>query len=105
MLPGAALLKVTRRQGIAEAVDQIYVRHVSGGTSVLTLKSYQEGRESCQGAGLDLVWLDEEAPSSIYDECLVRLMVNAGCIMSTFTPLKGLTDLVLRFLPGGIVEQ
>jgi len=104
MIPGDALRKVTRKQGIAEAVDQIYVRYVSGGTSVLTFKSYQEGRESFQGAGLDLVWLDEEAPSSIYDECLLRLMVSHGCIMLTFTPLKGLTELVLRFLPEGKAE-
>ena len=104
MIPGDALRKVTSKPGIAEAADRIYVRHVSGGTSILTLKSYQEGRESFQGAGLDLVWLDEEAPSSIYDECLLRLMVSGGCIMLTFTPLKGLTDLVLRFLPGGKVD-
>jgi phage terminase large subunit-like protein len=104
MIPGDALRKVTGKQGIAEAADQIQVRHVSGGTSILTLKSYEEGRKAFQGAGLDLVWLDEEAPCNIYDECLMRLMVSGGCIMLTFTPLNGLTDLVLRFLPGGRSE-
>ncbi len=101
MIPGDALLRVTNKSGIAEAGDRIYVRHVSGGTSILALKSYQEGRKSFQGAGLDLVWLDEEVPIEIYDECLVRLMTSGGCMMLTFTPLMGLTQLVLRFLPGG----
>jgi phage terminase large subunit-like protein len=101
MIPGDLLLKVTRKQNIAETVDTIYVRHVSGGMSVLRFKSFQEGRKSFQGADLDFVWLDEEAPLEIYVECLVRLMTRQGAIILTFTPLQGLTELVLQFLPGG----
>jgi phage terminase large subunit-like protein len=49
----------------------------------------------------DLVWLDEECPESIYGECLIRTMTTGGLILLTFTPMQGLTDVVLRFLPGG----
>lgn len=99
MIPASALVGVTCKQGLAEAVDTIYVRHVSGEVSRLVLKSYEERRKAFQGAGLDWVWLDEEAPEEIYVECLMRLMVAGGLIILTFTPLLGLTPLVLRFLP------
>jgi hypothetical protein len=49
---------VTAKRGLSEAVDSIYVEHVGGGTSVVTLKTYQEGRESFQGVGVNVVWLD-----------------------------------------------
>jgi phage terminase large subunit-like protein len=101
MIPGDLIAKVTTKQGIAEAVDTIYVRHIGGKTSSVTLKTYQEGRESFQGAGLDFCWLDEAVDEAIYDECLMRLMVTEGSVILTFTPLQGLTPLVLRYLPGG----
>lgn len=44
MIQGDLIRKITPKQGIAEAVDTIYVRHLSGGTSSVSLKSYQEGR-------------------------------------------------------------
>ncbi len=37
----------------------------------------------------------------IYSECLLRTMTTNGVIILTFTPLQGLTELVLSFLPGG----
>jgi phage terminase large subunit-like protein len=98
MLPADAIHKVTRKPGVAEAVESIYVRHGSGGLSRVVLKSYQEGRESFQGTGVDVVWLDEEVPESIYLEALTRLLTTRGIVMLTFTPLKGLTAVVLRFL-------
>jgi len=41
-IPKTRLINWTYRQaGVPEVVDKIYVRHVSGGTSELTLKTYQ----------------------------------------------------------------
>lgn len=102
MIPFASLLKVTTKQGIAEAVDTVYVRHASGGHSALKFKSYQEGRESFQADAVDFVWLDEEPGESIYDEALTRTMTTSGSVILTFTPINGLTTVVLRFLPGGV---
>jgi phage terminase large subunit-like protein len=44
-------------------------------------------------------WLDEEPPLDVYTECLTRLMTRNGLMMCTFTPLKGLSDVVLMYLP------
>ena len=54
---------------------------------------------------MDIIWLDEEPPMSIYAECLLRTMVSNGLILLTFTPLLGLTELVLLFLPGGKLSK
>ncbi len=100
-IPENALIKVTTKQGIAETADTIYVRHASGGTSSLVFKTYAEGQEAFVGGSLDWFWADEEVPAPIWDEAMVRLMVNMGSGCLSFTPLKGLSEIVLRFLPGG----
>ena len=46
-----------------------------------------------------MIWLDEEPPSDVYDECLLRLMTTNGLMLATFTPLLGLSDVAMRFLP------
>ena len=81
-----------------------WIRHVSGGTSVLGFKSYQQGRKTFQGTSQDFVWLDEECPLDIYTECVMRTATTDGLVWLTFTPLMGLTPLVLEFLPGGRPE-
>jgi phage terminase large subunit-like protein len=101
MIPGDLIVKTTSKAGVADAVDTIWVRHASGGISTLVLKSYDQRRESFQGTEQDLIWLDEEPPEDIYSECLLRTMTTNGLVMCTFTPLNGLTPLVLTFLPGG----
>jgi phage terminase large subunit-like protein len=53
----------------------------------------------------DIVWLDEEPPLSIYIECLTRCMTSNGIVMATFTPLLGLSDVVLTFMPGGKIPE
>lgn len=84
-------------RGITDAFDTIHVRHKSGGTSVLKFKSYEQGREKFQGAPVDIIWCDEEPPMEVYTECLARLAATDGSIYTTFTPLKGITDLWDRF--------
>jgi phage terminase large subunit-like protein len=102
MIPGDALVgKPSSKQGTSDAVDTIDVRHKSGGVSRIALKSYDQRREAFQGTEQDLIWLDEESDESIYTECLMRTMTTDGLIILTFTPLMGLTPLVLQFLPGG----
>ena len=74
-------------------VDQIIVKNVFGGTSVIGFKSCDQGREKFQGSSLDFVWFDEEPPADIYEECLMRVIDREGDIFGTMTPLKGLTFL------------
>ena len=78
--------------------EEIMVKHTSGFWSRLMLRSYDQGRRIFQGTEQDVVWLDEEVPKDVYDEALVRTMTTRGIVMMTFTPLSGLTELVVSFL-------
>jgi phage terminase large subunit-like protein len=69
------------------------------GTSYLGFKSYDQGRRKFQGTGKHVIWLDEEPPADVYDECLLRLMTTNGLMLCTFTPLLGLSDVAMRYLP------
>ena len=72
-------------------IDQIRIKNVFGGISVIGFKSCDQGREKFQGSSLDFVWFDEEPPEDIYDECRMRVLDKCGDIFGTMTPLKGLT--------------
>ena len=72
-------------------IDQIVIKNVFGGRSVIGFKSCDQGREKFQGSSLDFVWFDEEPPKDIYEECLMRIIDKKGDIFGTMTPLKGLT--------------
>jgi phage terminase large subunit-like protein len=105
LIPRESLERVANAPGIPDAVETIWVRHVSGGISTLGLKSYDQGREAFQGTERDVIWLDEEPPPSVYTECLLRTMTNGGLVMLTFTPLKGMSEVVYSFLPGGAMPE
>src|SRR5262245_36727769 len=93
-LPKDAIVEAVPARGIPDLLDHIKVQHVSGGVSIIGLKSYLRGRESFQGETLDYVWFDEEPPADIYTEGLTRTNVNQGPVMVTFTPLLGMSDVV-----------
>lgn len=82
-------------------ITSFRVKHKNGGYSTVAFKSGEQGREAFQAAALDIVWLDEEIPFDVYNECQVRLMTRKGISMATFTPLKGSTDLVQTFAVNG----
>lgn len=98
LIPGDDLLRVIRRQNGNGALDFAEVRHVTGGISRLGFKSYDQGRESFQGTEKDLIWLDEETSAGIRAECVMRLMTTNGLLIETFTPLRGLTPIVVKYL-------
>src|SRR5262249_10117706 len=97
-IPKDAILELVPARGTPDLLDSIKVRHVSGGMSVIGLKSYQRGRESFQGETLDYLWFDEEPPADIYTEGLTRTNVSQGPVWVTFTPLLGMSEVVRRFL-------
>ena len=98
LIPKDYLGKPTTSRGIANAYEEVQVHHVSGGTSRLALRSYDQGRRIFQGVEQHVVWLDEEVPRDVYEEALVRTMTVQGIVFMTFTPLQGLTPLVVDFL-------
>ena len=98
-IPKDDILDVSRRQGIPDALDTVVVKHVSGGSSLLGFKSYDQGRRKWQGTTKDVVWFDEEPPEDIYFEGLTRTNdVSDGIVILTFTPLSGWSSVVSRFL-------
>jgi len=81
MIPKAAIVDHSRRQGVADALDSVLVKHVSGGVSTLGFKSYDQGRQKWQSETLDGVWFDEEPPMDIYMEGLTRTNATGGKIV------------------------
>ena len=65
MIPAHLVDRRSAKQGLADAVETAWVRHRSGGTSVVTFKSYDQRREAFQGTAQHLIWLDEEPPEDI----------------------------------------
>ncbi|MCC7047192.1 MAG: hypothetical protein IT562_10805 [Alphaproteobacteria bacterium] len=90
--------KPSLARGVTDAFDTIQVRHKSGGVSVARFKSYEQGRAKFQGETLDWLWFDEEPPEDVYSEGLTRTVATGGMAFTTFTPLKGRSSVVMRFL-------
>ena len=110
MIPKHLIEHLTPKSGVPGAYETVWVKHVErhhGAPCISTLnfKSYDQRRESFQGTSQHVILLDEECPEDIYTECLIRCMATGefpgGILMLTFTPLMGLTPVVLSFLPGG----
>jgi len=98
LIPADTLERVTRKSGLADAIDTVTVRHVDGGLSNLRFKSYEEGRRAFQATDLDVILFDEEPPADIYSEGFLRTMVKQGLAICTFTPLSGWSEIVEQFL-------
>jgi phage terminase large subunit-like protein len=103
-IPGDSIIDYKRRtHGAADALEFVVVRHggggdVQAGTAVLGFKTYDQGRRKFQGETLQIVWLDEEPDAEIYTEALTRTNATKGIVFMTFTPLKGMSNTVKRFL-------
>ncbi|HXS06270.1 MAG TPA: terminase family protein [Rhizomicrobium sp.] len=102
-IPKSCILKTSASHSAPDAVDTVQVKHVSGGTSTITFKTYAQGRDPFFGAHVDVIWLDEpEKPTEagdavIFTECLARVASTGGIIFQTATPIYGSTSTVLRF--------
>jgi phage terminase large subunit-like protein len=115
MIPPHRIHHVTRRTGgVANCLEYVYVRHrgpdgKDDGLSSVQFRSYDQGRRSFQGFEAEGIWLDEEPPEmtdemtgDIYSECLLRLMTTDGLLVSTFTPLRGLTRFIEQYLRSAV---
>lgn len=100
LIPKDRIKKIAPYTGIPGHVDYALIESEFGGESVLQFRSYDQGREAWQGTEREGVWFDEEPPQDIYVEGLMRTATTKGLIIATFTPLRGLTDVALSFMPG-----
>lgn len=104
-IPPDDIIETSPSRGVADLVDTILVKHSSGGTTRIRLKYYEQGREKWQGDTVNVVWLDEEPDIDIYLEALTRTNATGGMIYLTFTPLKGMSEVVRRFLVDSSVDR
>jgi len=70
--------------------------------SQIRFKTYDQGRESFQGASKDIIHLDEEPDQDIVSECKARLIDRNGEMIRTMTPLRGVTYTADEFLENEI---
>ncbi len=110
LIPKDDIIKIVNRPNSPETIQTAYITHytdgIADGTSDITLKSYDQGPDKFQGTSKHVVWCDEEpANPKIRSECVTRTMrtttFTGGMMIYTFTPLLGLSEIVLSFLPGG----
>jgi len=102
MIPKDLIVDYSSKPGVPNAIQDVFIRHSSGGVSELSFKSYIQGVDAMMGTSRHVIHLDEEPDEPmIYSECLTRTMTTNGIIMLSFTPLHGLSDVVQSFLIGG----
>ena len=98
MIPKELIVQTVNKPGVPFAYQSVLVRHISGGTSTLTFKSYEMSQDKFMGTAIDLIWLDEECPKDIFTQCITRTATTGGITYLTFTPEHGLTEIVKDFL-------
>jgi phage terminase large subunit-like protein len=105
---------ISSKFGPAHLFEMVRVRHGGGGDvqgdeSLLYQRSYDQGRARIQAMELHGFWLDEEPDNDYYMEALTRTNLSLGPVYLTFTPLKGMSDVVKRFfldkMPGTHITQ
>ena len=105
MIPSADILNNKPKPSVPDAIETTYVRHISGGQSMIVYKAYEQGREKFQGRNIHWIWGDEEVPDDIYTEMLMRIMTTDGLIFLTYTPIRGLTPLTVQFLKTAVNKK
>jgi phage terminase large subunit-like protein len=96
-IPKETIIDIKRARGVPDAVETILIKHETGDVSQITFKSYKDGREAWQAETLDFIWYDEEPPEDIYVEGVTRTNNTRGLVFLTFTPLLGMSNVVMRF--------
>jgi phage terminase large subunit-like protein len=110
LIPGDLILSYSSKSGVPDGIDSIFVKHVTGGTSILQFKSFEQGRKAWQGTKKQVVWYDEEPPYDVYVEGAMRTASTVpgelgGIVLCTFTPMLGMSQVVLHYMPDGKVEE
>ena len=97
-IPKDCLGETVRKPGVPNALQGVYVKHISGGWSYLAFKSYEQEAVGFMGESVDVVWLDEEPKQEIYTQALTRTLDKRGLLYMTFTPENGVTEVVGQFM-------
>lgn len=101
LIPADDIGSITWKRGIQNLIDTVKIKHRTGSWSDIGLKTYEQGRGAFEGTEKHLIWFDEEPPAEVYEEAGIRLMTTRGHMLLTFTPMEGMSKVVLEFIPGG----
>jgi phage terminase large subunit-like protein len=101
LIPTASFGPYIMSSGTKGLIQEIKIKHKSGGWSKLMFRSYEQGPAIIRGQSLDWILIDEEPnfrPMEFYAECLSRTAdanrKKGGFVCLTFTPENGVTELV-----------
>ena len=98
MIPTEAIVRTVAGRGITGSVETVWVRHVSGKKSKLGFKTYEQGRRAFEGGSEGFCVVRRRAPMDICSEILYMLLTTKGLAWTTFTPLLGMSEVVMSFL-------
>lgn len=106
MIPKKYIHSVSMKPGVPGTVESIKVKWNMSERDIVTItfKTCDQSDMAFMGAKLQGIWFDEEPDRlSLYTECFTRTQDpdEPGMVICTFTPLKGLSDVVLSFLQNG----
>ena len=97
-IPLKNIVETIRKPGVPNAYSAALVRHATGRNSHISFKADAQGFEKFMGEAVDVIWLDEEPKHEIFSQCITRTADTSGVVYMTFTPEKGMTNVVSAFL-------
>lgn len=98
-IPKRCLTGMYARSGqVRDLYDYLYIRHVSGGLSLLKFRFYAQDVKTWMGVPVDLMWFDEEPPEKHYYEGLARTIDTKGISLMSYTPKQGSTPIVNLYM-------
>lgn len=113
-IPGHRIVD-TQRGTIPNSIGKAWIRWGEGNeTACIVFKSFDQGRQKFESVQVQLIWLDEEPPKDVHDECKVRLLGSrsssgrvkrGGQMILTFSPLQGMTDVCKIFLRPDMTDE
>jgi phage terminase large subunit-like protein len=82
LIPPSAIKSITKTNGRIKSIHNAH-----GG--MIQFMQYEQDADKFQGSALDAVYYDEEPPSDIRRECMMRLVDRDGEEVFTLTPVSG----------------
>ena len=102
ILPLSLIGEITRSMTPKLAKD-VKVKHVTGGYSQVSFKSYSQGQHALMGSSIDYALIDEEPEDpEIYPQVVTRTATGnrgqGGYVTLSLTPENGQTNLINQFM-------
>ncbi len=100
IIPRDLIIRFTRKSKPTGALDQLWVRHKSGGKSLIQFKDFSQGYRAFAGGTVHWIHRDEDPiDGRIITECAARLTQTDGGVIDSMTPTEGFTATVKEYYP------